>query len=40
MANELTKPARIDGTDLLDQHPCGFAGDLYFGTKRCRKGTE
>jgi hypothetical protein len=40
MANELTQSVRIDSTDLLDEHPCGFAGDLNFGTERCRTGTE
>ena len=40
MFNEFTEPARIDRTDLLDEHPCGFAGDTDLGTKRCRTGTD
>jgi hypothetical protein len=40
MANEFTQPARIDRTDLLDEHPRGFAGDVNLGTKRCRTGAD
>jgi hypothetical protein len=40
MAGEVTKPLRVDGTDLLDENASRSATDVDFGPKRRRLGAR